>query len=229
MRALTAVLLSLIVATVPTRAAEPGKVRLFILSGQSNMAGLNPDVSFTPALKAAFPNDEIIVVKSAQGGQPIRRWHKAWKAPEGSKVKATGTNGDLYEVLMGQVKKASAGKKFDTVSFVWMQGERDAKEGLASVYQDSLRGLIEQLHTDLGRKDLTVVIGRLSDNGKDTSWKALREAQVAFAEKQPRSAWVDTDDLNGDKDGLHYTKDGYAELGRRFAAKTVELLKKAKD
>ena len=31
-------------------------------------------------------------------------------------------------------------------------------------------------------------------------------------------AWVDTDDLNGDKDALHYTKDGYAELvgGRSF-------------
>lgn len=226
-KTLTTGLLSLIVFTGPSLAAEPGKVRLFILSGQSNMAGLDPNVSFSPALKAAYPNDEVIVVKSAQGGQPIRRWHKAWKAPEGSKVKATGTNGDLYDVLMGQVKKTIAGKKLDTVSFVWMQGERDAKEGLAAVYQESLRGLIEQLHTDLGRKDLTVVIGRLSDCGnKDAPWKALREAQVAFAEKTPLTAWVDTDDLNGDKDALHYTKDGYAELGRRFAAKTVELLKK---
>jgi hypothetical protein len=208
-------------------AVDPAKTRLFILSGQSNMAGLNPDVSFTPALKAAYPNDEIVVVKSAQGGQPIRRWHKAWKAPEGSKIKPTGTNGDLYDKLMAEVKKASAGKKFDTVSFVWMQGERDAKEGLAAVYFDSLRGLIDQLQGDLRRKDITLVIGRLSDNGKDASWKALREAQVAFAEKQPLSAWVDTDDLNGDKDDLHYTKEGYAELGKRFAAKTIELLKKS--
>ena len=47
-------------------AAEPGKTRLFILSGQSNMAGLNPDVSFTPTLKKAYPDDELVVVKSAQ-------------------------------------------------------------------------------------------------------------------------------------------------------------------
>jgi hypothetical protein len=225
MRIHAAVLLGVFAGT--SFSAEPGKTRLFILSGQSNMAGLNPDVSFTPAIKAAYPGDEIVVVKSAQGGQPIRRWHRAWKAPEGSKIKATGTNGDLYDRLMEQVKKASAGKKFDTVSFVWMQGERDAKEDLAAVYLDSLRGLVAQLHADLGRKDITVVIGRLSDcDRKSASWKAVREAQVAFAEKEPLSAWVDTDDLNGDRDALHYTKEGYAELGKRFAAKTVELLGK---
>jgi hypothetical protein len=211
----------------PSFAAESRKVRLFILSGQSNMAGLNPDVSFAPAIKAAYPGDEIIVVKSAQGGQPIRRWHKAWKPPEGSRVKAGTTNGDLYDKLMDTVKKASAGKEIDTVSFVWMQGERDAKENLAAVYLESLRGLVAQLHADLGRKDITVVIGRLSDcDKKSASWKAVREAQVAFAEKEPLSAWVDTDDLNGEKDALHYTKEGYAELGKRFAAKSVELLGK---
>lgn len=208
-------------------AEEPRQVRLFVLSGQSNMAGLNPDVSFTPAVKAAFPNDDVIVVKSAQGGQPIRRWHKDWKAPDGTTVKTAGKNGDLYEVLLAAVKKALGGKKPDSVSFVWMQGERDAKEGLSAVYSDSLRGLVRQLETDLGRKDMTVVVGRLSDcDPRGAHWKAVREAQVAFADREPRAAWVDTDDLNGPRDNLHYTKEGYAELGRRFAAETVHLLKK---
>ena len=51
---------------------------LFILSGQSNMAGLRPEESFTPAVEAAFGKDHVIVVKDAQGGQPIRRWYKKW-------------------------------------------------------------------------------------------------------------------------------------------------------
>ena len=38
--------------------AQEAKVRLFILSGQSNMAGLKPETSFTPAIKKAFPKDE---------------------------------------------------------------------------------------------------------------------------------------------------------------------------
>src|SRR5262245_51008737 len=179
----SAALVGVALSAGSVRPAEPAKVRLFLLSGQSNMAGLHPDVSFTPAVKAAFPGDEVLVVKSAQGGQPIRRWFKAWKAPEGTQVKAGGTNGDLYDVLMGQVKKAIAGKQVDAVSLVWMQGERDARENLSAVYQESLRGLVEQLRADLGRKDITVVIGRLSDcDTKSPSWKAVREAQVAFAE-----------------------------------------------
>ena len=59
-------------------ASEPGKVRLFILSGQSNMSKLNPDISFTPTVKKAFPGDQIIVIKDASGGQPIRQWYKNW-------------------------------------------------------------------------------------------------------------------------------------------------------
>ena len=51
-------------------------VHLFVLSGQSNMVRLNPNVSFTPAVKAAFGKDNAIVVKDAVGAQPIRRWYK---------------------------------------------------------------------------------------------------------------------------------------------------------
>lgn len=213
----------------PASAAEPGKTRLFILSGQSNMAGLDPDVSFTPALKKAYPNDEVIVVKSAQGGQPIRRWYRDWKPPQGVAAprRAGAKPGDLYDQLMEKVRAASKGKTIDTVCFVWMQGERDAKEGLSAVYADSLRGLIKQLHNDLQRTDLVVVIGRLSDYQMGQShWDSVRSAQEKVGSDQGQSGWVDTDDLNGDKNALHYTKAGYEELGRRFASKAVELLAK---
>lgn len=221
--------LALLAAAGSAFAAEKPKVRLFILSGQSNMVGLNPKVSFTPALEEAFPDDEVIVVKHAQGGQPIRRWFKQWKPAPGTQspdVKGK-QQGDLYDALMESVKEAIGEKSADSIVFVWMQGERDAKSGQAAVYADSLKGLIEQLRRDLKRDDVGVVIGRLSDNRKgDAQWDAVRAAEVKVAEEDPRGAWVDTDDLNGPKDALHYTKEGYAELGRRFAAKVVEEAKK---
>ena len=109
-----------------------------------------------------------------------------------------------------------------------MQGERDAKEKHGQVYAASMQGLIDQLSADLGRDDLNFVIGRLSDNGKTAHWEIVRKAQVQVAESSPRGAWVDTDDLNGPKNGLHYTKEGYAELGKRLAAKAIELIRKSK-
>lgn len=204
------------------------KTRLFILSGQSNMVRLDPDLSFTSAVKKALPEDEVIVVKSAQGGEPIRRWYKNWKAPADVRVKlrrGEKGNGDLYEVLMNKVQSAIAGKKIDTVAFVWMQGEADAKAGLAAVYEESLCGLIKQLRDDLRRPDMSFVIGRLSDykNGSP-GWDAVRAAQEKVAKEDPRGAWVDTDDLNGPNNKLHYTGPGYVELGSRFAARSLELL-----
>lgn len=208
-------------------AAEPaGKTRLFILSGQSNMKHLDPDVSFTPKIKAAFPNDEILVVKVAQSGQPISRWYRDWIPATGELPKGQIV-GDIYATLMKKVEETMRGKPTpDTVTFLWMQGEADtATPDMANIYEASLRGLITQLRTDLNRPDTTVVIGRISDYAEHPEGsKTVREAEMAVVKADPKSAWIDTDDLNGKRDDLHYTKDGYVTLGERFAEKAIEMV-----
>jgi hypothetical protein len=151
--------LVVVLAADSVRAQEAG-VHLFILSGQSNMVGLKPEESFTPTVMKAFGEDRVIVIKDAQGGRPIRQWYKQWKPASGEAPKKTG---DLYDRLMKKVKPAIEGKQIASVTFVWMQGERDAREKHGEVYADSLRGLIKQLSDDLGRDDVNFVIGRLSD------------------------------------------------------------------
>ncbi|MFP6618582.1 MAG: sialate O-acetylesterase [Pirellulaceae bacterium] len=232
---LQAVVLTLVAITaVAAEKAEPGK-HLFILSGQSNMAGLNPQQSFTPAVVAAFGKENVIVVKSAQGGQPIRKWYKKWTDSNGKPSKSAG---ELYDVLMKQVNSAIKGQAIKTVTFVWMQGERDAREGHGKVYEASLKGLLTQLSGDLQRQDINFVIGRLSDFGLQDrgprSWKLIREVQVKVADASPRGGWVDTDDLNDGvnkkgkeiKDDLHYSVKWYKLLGKRFADKAIALIKK---
>ncbi len=72
------------------------------------------------------------------------------------------------------------------------------------------------------------MIGRLSDHGNNCPdrphWNLLRQIQVDLAQQHAHWAWVDTDDLNGPDDNLHYTRDGYARLGKRFAQSAIELL-----
>ena len=214
-------------------AGEP-EIHLLILSGQSNMARLDPNKSFTPAVTKEFGRDNVIVVKDAMGTQPIRRWHKKWKPAKGDQPNETG---DLYDRLMTKVNAAIKGKKVKTVTFVWMQGERDAREKDGEVYAASFKGLIDQFEEDLRRKDINFVIGRLSDfdmdNKKYPHWTMVRKAQVEVAATSPRGAWVDTDDLNDGKNrngkkiknDLHYSVEGYKTLGKRFAEKSIELIK----
>lgn len=77
---LALILVSFLIGNSVTLAADAPakKVRLFILSGQSNMVNMDSDASFTPAVKKAFPDDECVVVKSAFSGKPIRMWYKDW-------------------------------------------------------------------------------------------------------------------------------------------------------
>ena len=224
-------------------AAENDK-HLFILSGQSNMARLDPNLSFTPTVKAAFGKENVTVVKDDLGGQPIRRWYKDWKPVEGYDPKATGfplarkgkSFGDLYDRVMVKVRAAVEEREFATITFAWMQGERDAKESHGEVYAASMKGLIGQISTDLGRPDIHFIIGRLSDfdmgNAKYPHWTMVREAQVKVAEADSRGGWVDTDDLNDGlnksgkkiKNDLHYSVEGYKEFGRRLADKSIALI-----
>jgi len=229
-----AVLLALFTLTAFDASAAEAK-HLFILSGQSNMQGHRPDEAFTPAVSQALGKDRVIVVQDALGGQPIQRWFKDWKSPEGKKPAKTG---DLYDRLMSKVKPAIEGKKLASVTFIWMQGERDAKQQWGPVYEQSLRGLHAQLSRDLGRDDVNFVIGRLSDfdlqNKRYPHWTMIREIQVKVAESDPRFAWVDTDDLNDGKNrrgkaisnDLHYSAEGYKTLGKRFAEKALGLIGK---
>ena len=124
------------------------------------MQGHRPEEAFTPSIKAALGNDKVIIVQDAMGCQPIKRWWKSWKTING---KISKSNGDLYERLMFKVRKFIKGEKINSITFIWMQGERDANMGLGQVYEDSLKGLYTQLSNDLGRKDINYVIGRLSD------------------------------------------------------------------
>lgn len=214
----------------------PKGKHLFILSGQSNMARLNPDSTFIPTIEKAFGTKNIIVVKSAQGGQPIKRWYRDWHLPDLNPAPNQNNTSDLYDTLMTKVQQAILDEQIESVTLIWMQGERDARQGWADVYEESLQGLYRQVSEDLDREDVNFVIGRLSDfdltNERYPHWTKIREIQVKMADSAPNFAWVDTDDLNDGlnkqgkkiKNDLHLSEAGYATLGERFASTATRLI-----
>ncbi len=225
------VLIALLAHPVVADAADG--VHLFVLSGQSNMQGHRPQEAFTPAVIQALGEENVLVVQDALGGQPIQRWYKDWKDPDGRKPEKTG---DLYDRLMGKVHQAIEGRNLASVTFIWMQGERDAKMKWGKVYESSLKGLHQQFSEDMGREDVNFVIGRLSDFDMDNQryphWTMVRDIQVKVANSNPRFAWVNTDDLNDGtnrqgkpiENDLHYSGEGYKTLGKRFAESALELI-----
>lgn len=224
----------LTIAFLSLNTTEAQGKHLFILSGQSNMAALNPNNSFTPAVSQAFGAENVIVVKHAIGGKPIRCWFDDWKTVVKENPKQNLPN--IYHPLVDMVKAATKNTSMASVTFLWMQGERDAREKKGDEYQKNLVRVYNQLARDLKRNDINMVIGRLSDhdmqNQKFPHWTKIREVQVNLANSNPLFEWIDTDDLNDGvnfkgkpiKNDLHMSVSGYKLMGIRFAEKAITLI-----
>jgi hypothetical protein len=79
MNRLRLTLSSVVVLTlVGVVSAADKPVHIFVLSGQSNMAGMNPALGFEPEAEKLFPDAEVVYFKVARGGQPIRYWVEEW-------------------------------------------------------------------------------------------------------------------------------------------------------
>lgn len=205
---------------------------LFILSGQSNMQGMNPKAGFEPEAGKLFPDADVAYIKVSRGGQPIRLWVTEWnEIAKKAGLDSTSPGTKYYKPILQQF--ADLVKKHPdpaSVTFCWMQGERDAKEKLSKAYEAAFTTLIANLRRDLKQPNMNFVIGRLSDFSTTGEWESVRKTQVSLAERDKRGAWVDCDDLNNKekngvkRDDLHYTKEGYELLGRRFVRQAKLLI-----
>ena len=217
-------------------------VHLFVLSGQSNMAGMDPEAGFMTEVKKLFKDEKVVYIKVAKGGQPICSWLEEWQdiaqknGLDENHIKRIHKGGkvEFYQPILDQYKEMlKKHPKFKSVTFCWMQGERDANGGGQPAYKDSLKLLISKLRRDLDRPDMNIVIGRLSDAAPDKkSWVAMRKIQLEIVDEDPSGAWVDVDDLNDKmvkgkmQSVVHYNRpEGYNVLGQRFARQGYALIK----
>ena len=224
----------ILLLTTSTCFADDKPVHLFILSGQSNMAGMDPETGFLPEANKLFKGDQVVYIKVAKGGQPICRWLEEWtdiaekKGLDAKHISRIHRDGkvEFYQPILDQYQEMlKKHPSLTSVTFCWMQGERDANGGAHAAYKDALKLLISKLRRDLKRPDMNIVIGRIGDYALDRpSCVAVRKVQREIVNEDPRGAWVDVDDLNNrEKDGkvinaVHYNRpEGYITLGRRFA------------
>jgi hypothetical protein len=194
---------------------------------------------FTDVMTQKLGKNQVSIVRHCKPGRGIRFWVKDYHLPNGHamvNLSKDMSNGEEYPKLLATALSAGDAKGFASVTFIWMQGESDAGRDLGVAYSHSFKTLTQMLKTDLGLKQMNIVIGRISDYGlhdqkKAQGWKMMRAVQMEIAAADEHSAWVDTDDLNGGDENnpggdIHYPKDEYPKLGARLAEKALEFLKK---
>lgn len=224
---------------------KPGNGTGFKTDGKTNTLSdrFGLELSFAKRMKELFPNDKIALIKYAREGTSIDSVARAdfgcWDAD------FHGKNGiNQYDNFLKTVKNALSetdidgnGKRDEIIpsGILWMQGEGDASydEEIANRYYGHLKTLMNQMRAALLTDDLPVVIGKISDSGKNEKgrvWNTgelVQYAQEKFVKNDKNAAIVrSTKKYNYGNDPWHYDSSGYIDLGKNFAEEIFKLITK---
>ncbi|MFC1462083.1 sialate O-acetylesterase [Verrucomicrobiota bacterium] len=127
---------------------------------------------------------------------------------------------DLYE---GALERCRIAMQDGTLKgILWHQGECDARQQeTAGTYGDRLARMVAELRADLGCGDIPFVAGRLGtflkDHGPPQFFEIVDSQLAAVPDRIPNSACVSVEGLTPKEDDLHFDAPSARELGRRFA------------
>jgi beta-glucuronidase len=97
---------------------------------------------------------------------------------------------------------------------IWHQGESDNNPAAAAVYMEKLKALIERLRRDLGQPDLPFVAGEI---GYFNTTTLINKVLDSLPDVVPNTAVVNAEGLTDKGDSVHFDTRSARELGRRYA------------
>lgn len=199
------------------------------------------ELTFAQHLRRSRPGARIALIKYSRGGTSIDTaaageygsWEPDYKDFQGINQYDHFLATVRYAMAVEDINGDGTPDQLVPKGIVWMQGESDAAvtENVARRYQQNLTRLIDLIRSTLRVDDLPIVIGRISDSGRDSDGKMwdhaelVRAAQASFVEHDGAAALVTTTDNYEYSDPWHYDSEGYIDLGRRFADAMVRLIR----
>ena len=218
-------------------AEPPTDMRLFLLIGQSNMAGRG---KVTPADAQTHPR--IFMLDKAGAWVPAKdpahfdtpmiagvglcsefARRAAEQAPQatiglipcavgGTTLEQWKPGGDLYSNAVARTRAALKNGRLAGV--LWHQGEGDCAPQKRTTYPARFAAMIARLRSDLGAQDVPVIVGQLGTfNASYLPFNAMLP-QVTNA--VPRCALVSSEGLGANSDNVHFSREALIEFGARY-------------
>ncbi len=189
-----------------------------------------PEVGMAEALSAAFPEEEIFILKFTMSGYSLNHhWlydgERAW----------------IYDAALVFIRQymtalQEAGYDADLQAIAWMQGESDTSAEKAARYFDNQVAFVSYLRSDLAafaQGEIYFVDAGISSSPYcEPGYPAVNEAKRRFAQLSPYNLYFDTIDMGlttlyepADKPDLgHYDSLSELALVRKFGELLVDCL-----
>lgn len=237
-------------------ADEPQNLQIYVLMGQSNMAGrgqlektaapLHPRILMLTKESRWEPAAEPLHFDKSIAGAGLGAsfaLRMAESAPQdviglvpcavgGTPLSRWQKGEDLYEQALKRIQTA---QKNGTVrGILWHQGENDALDvQKAESYGRRLAKMVNDLRQDLGNRNLPFVAGTLGDflsddaSGNPYHWRTVNAQLQLLPGLVSGTAIVDAGGLKPKSDGVHFDTPSLRTLGDRYAAAMQQLQQSA--
>ncbi len=230
---------------------EREKFQLYLLMGQSNMAGAN-----TPEEEDKKPHPRVMMFTAEEqwkvAADPVHRRNQGGVGPGhsfgknmaesqpqisfglipcavgGTPLSRWERGGDLYS---NAVRRARLAMKNGTLAgILWHQGEADSKTSeTAYSYGDRLAKMIGNIRDDLNSPNLPFVVGQIGHftythrENRFPFAKTVNSAIAGIPSRVPFTACVLATNLAHTGDEVHFTAAAQREMGRRYAEEMLQL------
>jgi len=184
---------------------------------EPKMAGLDCGMSFSRTLIDSLPSGITVgIIPCAVGGSAIEQW----------------LNDETFrgvKLLSNFEEKVKLIKSSGTIKgIIWHQGESNAKPELIPLYAGRLDSLTKIFRKTVKNDSLPIIIAELGSYAepleKKNRWNSINTIIKTFAEKNPNTFVVNTQDLKQKGDTVHFDSESQRKMGERFAHKYLEIM-----
>ena len=180
---------------------------------QPNLDVLSCGTSFAKKLRSLYNKPaKIGMIPCAVGSSSMEEW-----LYDSVRVVA------LYTNLLLRAKKGR--ERGVLQGILWHQGEADASDSSYKKYQLNLTAFVQKVRNDLAMPELPFIIGKLPSFNKDKYRDSINIAIERTAQSLQNVYVIETADLTGKADSLHFDAPAQRRLGERFAVIAVRLIK----
>ncbi|CAZ97644.1 sialate O-acetylesterase [Zobellia galactanivorans] len=182
-----------------------------------------PEIAFSHLMAKKFPNHTIAIVKTSGGGTKL--W-KHWLPGQPMYTRFLKNMDNALQNLKGQ------GVAYEVSGMLWMQGESDAETlEWANAYEENLKVLYKDVRKETGKKNLPIVMGRISIGLlRKTPWnfdhtEVVQAAQDKVAAEDKNVFIINTDKLETLNDNTHFNSESNIWLGEKMGKLMWKALK----
>lgn len=229
-------------------AEAPSGMQLFLLIGQSNMAGrgivtpadrqTNPRIFMLDKSCAWVPaKDPVHFDKPKVAGVGLCSEFArcvAAQAPDatiglipcafgGTTLSQWQPGSALYTNAVTRTRTAL--KSGRLAGILWHQGEGDCAEKNRATYPARFAAMIDRLRQDLDAQDVPVIVGELGASYHPAGYAPFNAMLPQVTNLVPRCTLVSSEGLGANSDNVHFSRDALIEFGKRYATAFQKLKK----